>query len=103
MIGSRPVQDVSSATRQGEPSVPNGRMQITQRSPALDRIVVSWGRFGPYLVSSLLLILGYLHYAPGAAYSLSAEHYRAWSFPAFRYSDLIWLYLRDELERRPLP
>ena len=31
------------------------------------------------------------------------EHYRAWSFPAFRYSDLIWLYLRDELDRRPLP
>jgi hypothetical protein len=50
-----------------------------------------------------LLLLGYLHYAPGAVYSLSAQHYRTWSFPAFRYSDLIWLYLRDGLDRRPLP
>ncbi|HLL50278.1 MAG TPA: glycosyltransferase 87 family protein, partial [Thermomicrobiales bacterium] len=67
------------------------------------RLVAVWSRFGPYVVSSILLLLGYLHYAPGAVYSLSAQHYRTWSFPAFRYSDLIWLYLRDGLDRRPLP
>ncbi|MBW3631972.1 MAG: hypothetical protein KY456_02980, partial [Chloroflexi bacterium] len=67
------------------------------------RLVLLWTRFGPYVVSSILLLLGYLHYMPGTAYSLSEQHYRAWSFPAFRYSDLIWLYLRDALDRRPLP
>jgi len=54
-------------------------------------------------VAAFLLLLGYVHYAPGAAYSLSAEHYRAYAFPAFRYSDLIWLYLRDGLADRPIP
>lgn len=54
-------------------------------------------------MAAVLLLLGFLHYAPGTAYSLSAEHYRAYSFPAFRYSDLIWLYLRDGLADRPLP
>ncbi|MCC7022173.1 MAG: hypothetical protein IT338_05065 [Thermomicrobiales bacterium] len=60
-------------------------------------------RVGPLVVAAISLVLGYLHYAPGAAYSLSNERYRAWAFPAFRYSDLIWLYLRDGLDRRPVP
>lgn len=63
---------------------------------------LAW-RWGPPLVAALLLLLGYIHYAPGTAYSLSAEHYRAWSFPAFRYSDLIWLYLRDGLADHRIP
>src|SRR5687768_4023057 len=103
MIGSQPRQNLSGTRTPEEPGEPNGRIRALQRSPANDRMLAGWSQFGPYLVSSVLLILGYLHYAPGTAYSLSAEHYRAWSFPAFRYSDLIWLYLRDELERRPLP
>jgi len=57
----------------------------------------------PLLVTSVLLILGYLHYAPGAAYSLSDNAYRVYSFPAFRYSDIIWLYLRDNLANHPIP
>lgn len=62
-----------------------------------------WTRYGPFVIASALLLLGYRQYAPGAAYSFSAEHYRAWSFPAFRYSDLIWLYLRDGLDSRGIP
>lgn len=58
---------------------------------------------GPYLVCLLQLLLGYVHYAPGTAYSLSADHYRAWAFPAFSYSDIVWLWLRDGLDRRPFP
>jgi hypothetical protein len=58
---------------------------------------------GPFLVAAVSLILGYLHYGAGTPYSLSPDHYRAWAFPAFRYSDLIWLYLRDGLDRQPLP
>jgi len=103
MIGLRPANGLSRRQRPNEADLPNGRVKSSQRVPGNERIVAGWSRFGPYLVSSVLLILGYLHYAPGTAYSLSAEHYRAWSFPAFRYSDLIWLYLRDELDRRPLP
>src|SRR5687767_11762092 len=103
MIRSRSSHGLSSSRRPDETGVSNGRVKAPRWIPDNDRIVAGWSRFGPYLVSSLLLILGYLHYAPGTAYSLSAEHYRAWSFPAFRYSDLIWLYLRDELERHPLP
>src|SRR5215207_3557292 len=103
MIGSRPSQGLSGSRRPDETGVPNGRIKAPQWIPENEQIVAGWSRFGPYLVASMLLILGYLHYAPGAAYSLSAEHYRAWAFPAFRYSDLIWLYLRDELGRQPLP
>jgi hypothetical protein len=55
------------------------------------------------VVAALWLLLGYLHYAPGTAYSLSASAYRTYAFPAFRYSDIIWLYLRDNLATRPLP
>lgn len=66
-------------------------------------LVAFWAQIGPYLVAGLLLVAGYLHYAAGTAYSLSAEAYRSWAFPAFRYSDLIWLYLRDHLEDRPIP
>jgi uncharacterized membrane protein len=62
-----------------------------------------WTTYGPYLVASVLLGLGHLYYAAGTVYSLSDEHYRTWAFPAFRYSDLIWLYLRDGLDQRPLP
>ena len=58
---------------------------------------------GPYLVAVVALLLGYLHYQSGTPYSLSPDHYRAWAFPAFRYSDLIWLYLRDGLAERPIP
>jgi len=58
---------------------------------------------GPYLVATLSLLLGYLHYQSGTPYSLSPDHYRAWAFPAFRYSDVIWLYLRDGLDRHPIP
>lgn len=62
-----------------------------------------WQRFGPYLTAILLLGLGYAYYAPGTAYSLNADAYRAWAFPEFRYSDIIWMYLRDNLAQRPLP
>ncbi|MCA9878762.1 MAG: DUF2029 domain-containing protein, partial [Thermomicrobiales bacterium] len=74
-------------------------------APSTDEARVGhwWRTLGPFAVALAWLTAGYLHYAPGAAYSLSAEHYRAWSFPAFRYSDIIWLYLRDGLAERPIP
>lgn len=85
------------------PQSPNGHEQ-TIFGPAMPSMLLAlWRKYGPYLIAMLYLILGYLHYAPGADYSLSAERYRAWAFPAFRYSDLIWLFLRDGLDRRPLP
>lgn len=58
---------------------------------------------GPYIVSAILLLAGFFHYLPGVDYSRSPDHYRAWAFPAFRYSDIIWLYLRDGLAGRPIP
>ncbi len=64
---------------------------------------LGWQRLGPYFLALCWLIAGWVHYSPGTAYSLSAEHYRAWAFPAFRYSDIIWLYLRDNLGARPIP
>lgn len=73
----------------------------TSTSPA--RVLHWWRTLGPFALALAWLIAGYFHYAPGAAYSLSAAHYRAWSFPAFRYSDIIWLYLRDGLSERPIP
>jgi hypothetical protein len=82
---------------------PNGRDWPSSRTRLMADGLALWSRYGPYILSSILLLLGYLHYAPGAAYSLSAERYRAWAFPAFRYSDLIWLYLRDGLDRHPIP
>jgi hypothetical protein len=103
MTASRvPTADPTGSTPLA-PRSPNGKSRLGRASPIPARIAALWTRFGPSLVSSLLLLLGYLHYAPGAAYSLSAEHYRAWAFPAFRYSDLIWLYLRDGLDTHPLP
>jgi hypothetical protein len=66
-------------------------------------IVAAWQQVGPFVLSTVLLLLGYVYYLPGTEYSLSAEHYRDWAFPAFRYSDLVWLYLRDGLEHRPVP
>ncbi|HEU5431624.1 MAG TPA: glycosyltransferase 87 family protein, partial [Thermomicrobiales bacterium] len=71
--------------------------------PVAPRLRRLWRIFGPYLIAVAYLALGYLHYAPGTAYSLSAAAYRSWSFPAFRYSDIIWLYLRDGLQGRPIP
>lgn len=66
-------------------------------------LVAWWRALGPYLVAGVLLGLGYLHYLPGVAYRLSPDAYRDWAFPAFRYSDVIWLYLRDHLQSRPVP
>src|SRR5689334_10876513 len=72
---------------------PNGRPANGVESPASDlaptqadargRAWRAWRIAGPYLVALILLALGYLHYAPGTAYRLSAAAYRAWSFPAF--------------------
>lgn len=100
MISTKPAKDSSHSLT---PPSPNGRFGLFHGATQSNRITQVWGQLGPYLVASFLLILGYFHYAPGTAYSLSAEHYRAWSFPAFRYSDLIWLYLRDGLDLQPIP
>jgi len=83
------------ARRRAIPGRPSGRWAHEARAAA--RVA------GPLLVAALLLTLGYLHYAPGAHYSLSETAYRAYAFPAFRYSDIIWLYLRDGLAARPIP
>ncbi len=57
----------------------------------------------PLVVAALYLILGFVHYAPGAGLKTSAETYRSWAFPSFKYSDLTWLYLRDHLAAHPKP
>ncbi|HEU0114168.1 MAG TPA: glycosyltransferase family 87 protein, partial [Thermomicrobiales bacterium] len=91
---------------------PNGHIadgveRAAAPAPGSSGIAARWRRWrrigGPYLIALVYLALGYLHYAPGTAYRLSAAAYRAWSFPAFQYSDIIWLYLRDGLQSRPIP
>jgi uncharacterized membrane protein len=47
----------------------------------------------PFLVTTTLLIIGYLFHAPGTAH---AADYQAYGFRALNYSDIIWLYLRDQ-------
>ncbi len=103
MTATRPAISLAANSVPAGIDSDNGRHDPRHEHLANARLVLLWTRFGPYVVSLILLLLGYLHYAPGTAYSLSEQHYRAWSFPAFRYSDLIWLYLRDALDRRPLP
>lgn len=90
-------------------SAPSPAIDVAPTAPAPDRTPVTHParqfvlRFGPYLVTTVLLLLGYLHYGEGAFYSLSDRFYRNWAFPEFRYSDLIWLYLRDGLAQQPIP
>ena len=103
MIATQPSDSLANTSVPSGTGADNQRQDSPRKRPTNARMITTWGWFGPYVVSSILLLLGYLRYAPGTAYSLSEQHYRAWSFPAFRYSDLIWLYLRDELDRRPLP
>ena len=81
---------------------PSGDRNVKPNAPggSLKRRLVACG---PYLVATISLVLGYLHYRTGTPFSLSPDHYRAWAFPAFRYSDLIWLYLRDGLDGQPIP
>ena len=47
----------------------------------------------PLLVAALVLICGYLFRAPGTAH---AKDYQAYGYGALNYSDIIWLYLRDQ-------
>ena len=47
----------------------------------------------PFLVTTILVIAGYLFHAPGTAH---AEEYQAYGFRALNYSDIIWLFLRDQ-------
>ena len=68
---------------------------ITKRSRAC-----SLGRVGavaiaalPFFVTITLLIAGYLFHAPGTAH---ADDYQAYGYSALNYSDIIWLYLRDQ-------
>jgi len=86
------VADAPARRRPG-PSLAGGRAALA----------AWWRGWGPCLVASVLLVAGFFRYLPGTAYSLSPEHYRNWAFPAFRYSDIIWLYLRDGLAGRPVP
>ena len=47
----------------------------------------------PFLVTTILVIAGYLFHAPGTAH---AEEYQAYGYRALNYSDIIWLFLRDQ-------
>jgi len=77
---------------------PRATLRASVTSPA-----TALTRGAPLLLAAAYLVMGYLHYAPGLAFDSSPEDYRGWSFPAFKYTDLIWLYLRDGLANRPLP
>ena len=63
----------------------------------------AWARFRkPALVCALFLALGYARLAPGARIA-SASEYRAWSFGAFAYSDVIALHDDRGRARHRLP
>lgn len=47
----------------------------------------------PFLVTTVLVVIGYLFHAPGTAH---ADDYQAYGFRALNYSDIIWLFLRDQ-------
>ncbi len=94
----------SGAATPGEGSAVTKTPRGSRAAPAAGRAMPALVmRYGPYLVASILLVLGYIHYSEGAFFSLSERYYRAWAFPEFRYSDLIWLYLRDGLANQPIP
>lgn len=46
------------------------------------------------------MAIGYVWYAPGV---LHQNNYHEYSFAALNYSDIIWLYFRDNLAARPRP
>lgn len=57
-------------------------------------------RAAPFVVAVVLLVAGYYFRAPGA---MIAADYREESYRALNYSDIIWLYLRDNLATHPRP
>lgn len=57
-------------------------------------------RAGPFLIAALVLIFGYTRYAPGTE---QIQAYHAWAFAELRYSDIIWLYVRDDGTVHPRP
>ena len=70
------------------------------RSAALRVLARRLTPCAPFALAALQLLLGYRHYAPGAAHPQDYHHY---SFEALNYSDIVWLYLRDDTagHRRP--
>src|SRR5215216_7412483 len=67
--------------------------------------------FGPGLPSTLrnvapvafamvMMIIGYVWHVPGTRHP---QDYHDYSFQTLNYSDIIWLYLRDNLAHQPRP
>ncbi|HEU5425060.1 MAG TPA: hypothetical protein VFU72_16075 [Nitrolancea sp.] len=54
----------------------------------------------PCLAAATLLAFGYQRYAWGTAH---AQEYQQQAYAHLRYSDIIWLYLRDHLATHPVP
>ncbi len=54
----------------------------------------------PLLLAAMLLAVGYLLRAPGTSHP---DDYQSYGFRTLSYSDIIWLYLRDNLARHPRP
>ena len=75
---------------------------ITERGRAysLGRLCAAAITALPFLVTTALLIVGYLFHAPGTAH---ADDYQAYGFAALNYSDIIWLFLRDQATAHPRP
>jgi len=53
-----------------------------------------------YSIAAVLLVLGYIWHAPGARHP---DDYHDYTFRALNYSDISWLYFRDDLASRPVP
>ena len=50
--------------------------------------------------AAIMMVIGYVWYAPGVFHP---NNYHEYSFAALNYSDIIWLYFRDNLAAQPRP
>jgi hypothetical protein len=60
-------------------------------------------RLAPLVVAGVLLAAGYARYAPGVEHAQDQRAYLAFAWEENRYSDIIFLYLRDEQASHPRP
>lgn len=62
--------------------------------------MVGRSRLLPFALAALFLVLGYARYAPGTNHT---DDYLADAWDHLRYSDIIWLYLRNDGASHPRP
>ncbi len=72
-----------------------GERRTTNRALSTSTYLVLLAAF-----AALTMAIGYVWYAPGV---LHKDNYHDYSFAALNYSDIIWLYFRDNLAAQPRP